>query len=189
VDDGRGNSAVCTQMVIVVDGQAPTIRCPGSVVVYLAEGMTGAGNVALGDPMVTDNCGVAGVTNNGSICYPVGTNLVVWTATGVDGLQSTCTQQVIVARIGSSNFGVVGVKAIGNDIQLTWQTVGTTTNLIQLVTPITKGDYTNSYINLDAVVVPGSGPVITNWVDHGGATNRPSRYYRIGLQTGQPCTP
>jgi len=91
--------------------------------------------------------------------------------------------------VDSSNFGVVGIEVINDDVKLSWQTFGNTTNVIQTATPIVNGNYTNSYINLDVVIVPGSGSIITNWVDYGGATNSPSRFYRIQLQSGPPCFP
>ncbi|HUK82305.1 MAG TPA: hypothetical protein VLZ12_06700, partial [Verrucomicrobiae bacterium] len=98
---------------------------------------------------------------------------------------------VIVATVTAdpSNFGIVAIEAIGDDIDLIWKTFGNTTNVIQLATPIINGNYTNTYIDLDAVIVPGSGAIITNWVDYGGATNRPSRFYRILLQPGPGCEP
>jgi hypothetical protein len=62
--------------------------------------------------------------------------------------------------------------------------------VIELVSPpLPNGDYTNSYSYLSQVYVPGSGPVITNWLDVGAVTNYPTRYYRIKLQPGESCTP
>jgi len=94
---------------------------------------------------------------------------------------------VVAVTVDSSNFSILAIEAIGDDINLTWQTFGNSTNVIQLATPIIGGNYTNNYIDLDTVIVPGSGAVITNWVDVGGATNYPSRFYRMGLQLGPPC--
>jgi hypothetical protein len=189
--DASGNTATCTQQVVVVDNQPPLISCPSSVTVYIPDGMTGAGNVALGNPVASDNCGVASVTNNSPSCIAVGTNLVVWTATDIHGNSAVCTQAVIVTlvTVSPSNFKIVGIEAVGDDIYLTWQTFGNSTNVIQLVSPNTNGNFTNSFIDLDTVIVPGSGQVITDWVDYGGATNSPSRYYRIRFEAGSPCTP
>jgi len=189
--DGSGNSATCTQLVIVVDNQPPTITCPTDVSVMIPDEMTCACDVPLGNAAATDNCGLASVVNNAPNCYSVGTNIVVWTATDMNDNVSICTQRVCVARItlDSSNVRIVAIKAIGNDIDLTWETFGNTTNVIQLATPIISGNFTNNYIPLGTVVVPGSGAVITNWVDFGGATNVPSRYYRIRLQPGPSCGP
>src|SRR5258705_6467459 len=94
--DIHGNSAICTQQVIVVDAQNPTITCPAAVTVNADLGQCSATNVDLGTPTTGDNCAVATVVNNGNEPYPVGTNLVIWTATDIHGKSATCTQQVIV---------------------------------------------------------------------------------------------
>jgi hypothetical protein len=73
------------------------------------------------------------------------------------------------------------------DLQLTWQTFGNTTNVIQWVTPVVNGNCTNNFINLSTIIVPGSGAVTTNWLDVGALTATPARYYRIRLQLGPPC--
>src|SRR5207247_1314370 len=87
----------CTQQVIVVDNQMPTISCPAEVTVFADLGQCSATNVNLGTPASTnDNCAVATVVHNGSEPYGVGTNAVVWTVTDIHNNQSTCTQQVIV---------------------------------------------------------------------------------------------
>jgi hypothetical protein len=165
--------------------------CPTDVVVTIPDDMTCACDPSLGSPLVSDNCGVASLTNNVPSCFPVGTNLVVWTATDIHGNSANCTQQVVVVQVtvDSSNFHILAIEAINDDVKLTWQTFGSTTNVIQLATPIISGNYTNNYIDLDIVFVPGSGAAITNWFDYGGATNKPSRYYRIRLQSGTPPCP
>src|SRR5204862_7424774 len=94
--DIHGNSATCTQRVIVVDNHAPTISCPADVLVNADAGQCTATNVLLGVPGSTnDNCGVASVVNDGTAPYTVGTNAVVWTVTDVHGNSATCTQRVI----------------------------------------------------------------------------------------------
>ena len=96
---------------------------------------------------------------------------------------------VVLVTVDSSNFRILAIEAIDDDINLTWQTFGNSTNVIQLVSPVVDGNYTNNYIGLDTVLVPGTGAVITNWFDYGGATNIPSRYYRIRFEPGPPCEP
>src|SRR5207247_1946756 len=119
------------------------------------------------------------------------TNLVVWTVTDTSANNASCTQQVIVVAVpvDDSNFSILGIEATGNDINLTWQTFGNSSNVVQTVAPIVGGNYTNSYIDIATLVVPGNGPVTTNYVDGGGATNVPSRYYRILFQPGPACSP
>ncbi|HVM59820.1 MAG TPA: HYR domain-containing protein [Verrucomicrobiae bacterium] len=189
--DPSGNTATCTQQVVVLDSQAPVISCPADVVVKIPFGATHARGVALSSPVASDNCGVVGVANDASSCFAVGTNTVVWTALDANGNSSTCTQRVIVVPVAvSSNYQIQSIKAIGQNILLTWQTFGSSTNIVQTVTPVFGGNYTNHYDNAASVWVPGAGLTITNWTDYGGATNRPSRYYRIGLQVVDPsCGP
>ncbi len=198
----------------MVDNQAPSLTCPADVVITNATGVCCATSVVLGAPITGDNCGVSSVVNNGSGSYGVGTNAVVWTVTDVHGNQNACTQQVIVkltspnadtdgdgisdlaeCLIGSdpldsaSGFRMLNVQRIGIDLKLTWLTVGGSTNVVQLANPIISGNYTNNYISLATLFVSGSGAVTTNWVDVGGATNVPSRYYRIRLSSGTPNCP
>ena len=95
VTDIHGNSSTCTQTVVVVDNQPPTITCPATVTVDTDAGHCYASGVALGTPVTADNCGVAG----GQQCpgaVPIGTTLVVWTVTEIHGNSNTCTQTVIV---------------------------------------------------------------------------------------------
>lgn len=53
-------------------------------------------NLALGTPVTTDNCAVAGVSNNAPAIFQVGTNFVLRTATDGSGSSSSCTQRVAV---------------------------------------------------------------------------------------------
>jgi len=96
VTDINGNTASCTQQVTVVDNQNPTITCPADVTVNADNGTCAATNVALGAPVTNDNCGVAGVSNNAQASYNVGTTVVTWTVTDVNGNTATCTQNVTV---------------------------------------------------------------------------------------------
>ena len=96
VTDVHGNSALCTQQVIVVDNQSPSITCPAPVTVNADLGQCSATNVTLGTPTTGDNCAVSTTVNNGSEPYAVGTNDVIWTVTDVHGNSALCTQQVIV---------------------------------------------------------------------------------------------
>jgi gliding motility-associated-like protein len=97
VTDNSGNTATCTQTVTVSDNRPPTIICPASVSVNANIGFPYATGVNLGTPVTSDNCGVASVTNNAPAQFPVGSTMVTWTVTDVNGLSATCTQTVIVS--------------------------------------------------------------------------------------------
>jgi hypothetical protein len=68
-----------------------------------------------------------------------------------------------------------------SNLRLTWATRAGRTNYVQ-VTSGTAGSYTNNFTNLSPLIVAsGTGNVVTNYLDVGGATNLPARYYRIRL--------
>jgi len=94
--DNVGNIATCTQVVTVVDNQAPTITCPTDRTVGTAGGSCNVSSVSLGTPTTADNCSVASVTNDGLATYPLGTTVVTWTVTDVNGNTASCTQNVNV---------------------------------------------------------------------------------------------
>ncbi len=97
VTDVNGRTATCNQTVTVVDTQNPTITCPANVPNVPADaGQCYATGVALGTPTTADNCGVATVTNNAPVQFPVGTSTVTWTVTDVNGRTATCNQTVTV---------------------------------------------------------------------------------------------
>ncbi len=80
-------------------------------------------------------------------------------------------------------FAFTSIVHTGNNIVLTWNTVGGTTNQVQVSPGSVGGSYsTNAFTNLGAqMLITGSGAVITNFTDTNGATNKPARYYRIRL--------
>ncbi len=94
--DACGNTSTCTQIVSVVDTTAPTISCPTTVTVPAALGLCYATNVSLGTPVAADTCGIVTLVNNAPLTFPVGSNVVVWTATDECGNSNSCLQTVIV---------------------------------------------------------------------------------------------
>ncbi len=69
-----------------------------------------------------------------------------------------------------------------DDIRITWTTAAGRTNFVQVTAGSASGSFTNNFADLSLpIVVPGSGQVATNYLDIGGATNAPSRYYRVRL--------
>jgi hypothetical protein len=80
-------------------------------------------------------------------------------------------------------FRVTSITPVGNNIRITWTTAGGSTNQVQVANGTGNGSYaTNGFTNLGTqMFIVGSGAVTTNYVDVGGATNKPSRYYRVRL--------
>jgi hypothetical protein len=66
------------------------------------------------------------------------------------------------------------------DIRIAWMTIAGRTNVVQVTGGDTDGNFTNNFVNLTGpIIVSGSGQIGTNYLDIGGATNSPSRFYRI----------
>jgi hypothetical protein len=101
--------------VTVTDNQAPVAIAPQTVAVTLAGGQTGATGVNLGTPTVSDNCGVATITNNAPATFPVGTTTVTWTVTDNNGNSATATQLVTVTGSVSPNQPPVIQSVVEND--------------------------------------------------------------------------
>jgi hypothetical protein len=78
-----------------------------------------------------------------------------------------------------SSFRIIEVATEGDDVLLTWTTVGGKKYAVQSVT---GGDYTNAFIEFaPAFIAPGSGESTFSVIHLGGATNSPSRFYRVRL--------
>ena len=70
----------------------------------------------------------------------------------------------------------------GNDVVITWTTAGTHTNAVQATPGDGNGGYATNFTDISSpIIITGSGDVTTNYTDAGGATNAPSRYYRLRL--------
>jgi hypothetical protein len=96
VRDGNGNTATATQQVTVTDRELPAITAPAAVQTSTGTTSCDAVDVALGEPTVSDNCGIASVTNNAPENYPLGTTAVIWTVTDNNGNTATAIQTVTV---------------------------------------------------------------------------------------------
>ncbi|MCH2230955.1 MAG: HYR domain-containing protein [Crocinitomicaceae bacterium] len=96
VTDVNGNVSTCTADVTVEDIEGPIVICQSDVTITADAGVCESAAVVLVAPATTDNCGVASITNDGLAVYPVGTTLVTWTITDVNGNVSTCSQNVTV---------------------------------------------------------------------------------------------
>jgi hypothetical protein len=89
-----------------------------------------------------------------------------------------------VQTTNASSFLVTSiVQTNSSDIFVMWATTGGTTNVVQVNPGDVNGSYTTNFTDLSSdIIIQGSGNISTNYLDAGGATNFPSRYYRIRLQ-------
>ena len=82
----------------------------------------------------------------------------------------------------ASALRIISVVQQTNDVVITWTTAGVRTNAVQATVVDANGGYTNNFNDISgSIIIPVSGDATTNYVDTGGATNSPSRYYRIRL--------
>ncbi|GJQ28060.1 MAG: hypothetical protein HBSAPP02_30920 [Phycisphaerae bacterium] len=117
--DCCGNAAqTCTQSDTVQDASPPTIKCPADVNVFADAGECQASGVALGAPVVEDNCdgspAVVGARNDAlplNDPYPIGTTTITWTATDSCGNSAECDQLVVVQpkNLVTATIELVGV--------------------------------------------------------------------------------
>ncbi len=85
---------------------------------------------------------------------------------------------------GASALRIISAVRQTTDVLVTWTTAGGRTNAVQATTGGANGSYTTNFVDITAwphIIIDGSGDVTTNYVDIGGATNTPSRFYRIRL--------
>ncbi|HUI06049.1 MAG TPA: autotransporter-associated beta strand repeat-containing protein [Verrucomicrobiae bacterium] len=81
----------------------------------------------------------------------------------------------------ASLFRIVSAVCSATDMIVTWQTGGGRTNVVQASSGQPDSGYTNTFQDIASIIIPGMGDVTTNYTDVGGATNGPSRYYRVRL--------
>ncbi len=96
--DGRGNTSQALCDVLVVDDQPPVIQNCSNQVVECTANTPAGGAINFELPTAFDNCPnvmTSCVPTNGSV-LPLGTNLVVFTASDCSGNTNSCTFDVIV---------------------------------------------------------------------------------------------
>jgi concanavalin A-like lectin/glucanase superfamily protein len=78
----------------------------------------------------------------------------------------------------TSQLAITSLVRQGNDINVIWKTAGIRTNIVQ----VSAGCTTNfADIPGSLTIIPVAGDATTNYVEAGGATNSPSRFYRVRL--------
>ena len=117
--DGAGNISLdCSFDVIVTDNEVPVIIAPANVTVGNSAGVCTASGVALGVPVTSDNCSVAGTTNDAPATFPFGSTSVTWTVTDGAGNLATATQTVTVNDtenpVATCKDITVNLDALGN---------------------------------------------------------------------------
>jgi hypothetical protein len=81
-----------------------------------------------------------------------------------------------------SALRIISVVPQSNDLVITWTTAGGYTNAVQATSGDGSAGYGTNFVDISApIILPGGGDATTNYVDAGGTTNVPSRYYRVRL--------
>lgn len=211
--DAGGLTSTCTQSVTVVDTQAPSVTCPADITGLAPDaGSCFATGVALGTPVTSDNCGVATVTNNAPVQFPVGTTTVIWTVTDVNGLTSTCNQTVQVTdNIPPTIACPADLTAVPDDPGKCYATsvaLGTPTVSDNCGTPTVTNDAPAQFptgttvvtwtatdaggltasCTQNVTVVDTQAPVMTCPADITTATTDPGLCYATGITLGTPVT-
>jgi len=80
----------------------------------------------------------------------------------------------------ASTFKVISIAPQGPNVVITWKTAGVRTNVVQASS---GGSYaTNEFADISGpMIINVTGDTTTNYTDVGGATNVPSRFYRVRL--------
>jgi hypothetical protein len=117
VTDDEGSSSQCNATITVVDDTAPTITCPPDVAVSNTPGLCSA-NVTINPDAAVDNCSTPTVSGARSdaqplaAAYPVGTTVIIWTATDGAGNQSACAQRITVRDTTAPSISVSPARMV-----------------------------------------------------------------------------
>ena len=82
----------------------------------------------------------------------------------------------------ASLFKIISTVRNSTDVVIVWKTAGLRTNAVQATVGNANGRYSTNFVDISGpIIIPGTGDATTNYVDGSGATNTPSRYYRVRL--------
>lgn len=155
--DAAGNSATATQIVTVIDNQAPQISAPATVTVNTNAGQAYATGVSLGSPSVTDNAPGSTYTNNAPLQFPWGTTSITWTATDASGNTATATQLVIVV---DTEVPVITAPA---NVSVSIAPPATSASGVVLGTPVYGDNVPGATVSNNAPSVFPLGTTVVTW--------------------------
>jgi hypothetical protein len=174
--DPCGNTSSATQNVVVADNQPPFVACPANILVTAQDSN---GTVVAFSVTASDNCDsnlVASCSPVSSSQFAIGTTPVNCVVIDSAGNTNTCSFSVTV--VDSSIFTILSITPQNSDILLSWVMPLGLTGIVQG----SADNYGDDFTNVSApFYTPGNGAVTNTYVDPGGQTNFPQRFYRIRL--------
>jgi hypothetical protein len=152
--DVNGNVATATQQVAVIDTIRPTVVTPSTITVAAGANCTAVVN--LSNPVASDNCSIQSISNNAPASFPIGTTVVIWTITDVNGNITTVNQNVVVT-------GTPVIYYADNDND----TFGDAANTTSSCSGVPTGYVTNSLDCNDGVAAinPAAIEICNNGID------------------------
>lgn len=108
--DTSGNSASATQRVTVVDTTPPAITAPPDIEDY--EATAPLSPIDIGQATATDAVGVVSIVSNAPPDYPLGTTVVVWTASDAAGNSAIALQLVTVVDTTAPTLAPIGSPTV-----------------------------------------------------------------------------
>jgi PKD repeat protein len=126
-------------------------------------------------------------TNNGANTAPGGD----YTGTGMSntnkflaGFNPTNTAAYLhIISIATTNTTDMNVIYLGANGDSTWSPgIASRTNVLEFTAGAASGDYSNTFASTGQTNILSGGTgtgIVTNMIDAGGATNTPTRYYRV----------
>ena len=117
------------------------------------------------------------LTYNGLTIGTTPSNVTCSIDTSVTGQVNLVASQLPPPPSGS--FQIISIVQNADDISITWTASSAGTNYVQATAGDVNGGYsTNNFQDISDPIVVGAGSTNT-YPDFGGATNAPSRFYRI----------
>jgi hypothetical protein len=156
-----------TALLTVFESGNPTVMLYSNVLIRSQSGPEASGGL-IGAP-VNDWVTAGQFTNINQIAFGIGR------ANGVDTIDNISLETPSTSQLP---FQITSIVEQGSDINLTWQTSGGQTDVVQAV----NGDVSGAFVDISgSIVIQGSGSQVTNYVDVGAAANQTARFYRVRL--------
>jgi gliding motility-associated-like protein len=151
-------------LVFTTNQNNPVLVAPAAVNTSTNSGCTATG-VDLGSPTVTDDCGIASLTNNAPSTYALGTTTVTWTVVDNSGNTVTATQLVTISD--TENPTITAPADISVFPMMSCDTTG-----INLGTPATSDNCGVASVtnNAPAIFPVGVTTVVWTVTDNSGNT-------------------